>query len=328
MAGGHDARSGHPSRAAAARAKTKRAVDIRQVRADDFRYLIAIARSGTRRSAALDLGVDHTTVSRRIHALEKTLDVRLIERGAVGWELTDIGRSVAERARAIEESLQEAVDAAVGNPGGSLRGRVRVTAPDGFGTLVVTPALARLRMQHPHLSVELLTATRQMNLQQSGFDVAIAVGTPVNSRLVSELLCPYSMGIYATADYLREHGAPQSIQEVRNHPIIFFVDSLLQVGDLDLERHLPGATAQFMSTNIFAHVEATRAGGGIGLLPGFMACRHPELIRLLPREVDVHLTFSLAARRESLTNPTVQAVRDAVHAEAARRRAELLPPVK
>lgn len=304
----------------------KRAVDLRHVRADDFRYLSAIARTGTRRSAALDLGVDHTTVSRRIHALEKTLDVRLIERGAVGWELTDIGRAVADRARAIEETLQEAVDAAVGDSGSTLRGRVRVTAPDGFGTLIVAPALARLRMLHKDLSVELLTATRQMNLQQSGFDVAIAVGATVNSRLVSETISTYSMGIYATAEYVDRYGAPASVDEVRNHPIIFFVDSLLQVGDLDLERHLPGATASFMSTNIFAHVEATRAGGGIGLLPAFMAGRHPDLVRLLPKEVDVRLVFSLAARRESLTNPTVRAVRDAIHAEAARRQGELLPP--
>jgi DNA-binding transcriptional LysR family regulator len=311
---------------AAAVADVKRTVDLRQVRADDFRYLSAVARTGTRRSAALDLGVDHTTVSRRIHALEKILGVRLIERGAVGWELTDIGRTVADRARAIEETLQEAVEAAVGDSGSTLRGRVRVTAPDGFGSLIVAPALARLRMHHRHLSVELLTATRQMNLQQSGFDVAIAVGATVNSRLVCETICTYSMGIYATTEYLEQYGAPSSVDQVREHPIIFFVDSLLQVGDLDLERHLPGATASFMSTNIFAHVEATRAGGGIGLLPAFMANQHPELVRLLPKEVDVHLTFSLAARRESLTNPTVRAVRDAIHAEAARRRTDLLPP--
>jgi len=186
MVGRRDTPSGRKRPAAPASAKIKPAVDIRQVRADDFRYLIAVARSGTRRSAALDLGVDHTTVSRRIRALEKILGVRLIERGAAGWELTEIGRRVAERARAIEESVQEAVDAAVGEAADSLRGRVRVTAPDGFGTLVVTPALARLRMKHPHLSVELLTATRQMNLQQSGFDVAIAVGATLNSRLVSK----------------------------------------------------------------------------------------------------------------------------------------------
>jgi DNA-binding transcriptional LysR family regulator len=108
--------------------------------------------------------------------------------------------------------------------------------------------------------------------------------------------------------------------------MIFFVDSLLRVGDLDLERHMPGATAKFMSTNIFAHVEATRAGGGIGVLPTFMAKPYPELIRLLPDQVDMRLTFSLATRRENLTSPTVQAVRQAIHAEVKRRRDDLLPP--
>ncbi|MGR6520289.1 LysR family transcriptional regulator (plasmid) [Rhodococcus erythropolis] len=308
-----------------ANSPAKASIDLQQIRADDFRYLSAVARTGTRRSAAVFLGVDHTTVSRRIHALEKTLDVRLIERGANGWELTDIGRSVADRARSIEESVQLAVDAALGNSGSSLRGSIRVIAPDGFGTLIVTPALARMRLQHPDLSVELLTATRQLNLYQSGFDVAIAVGSPVNSRLVSETISQYTMGIYATQEYLDAHGSPKTVEDVRDHPVIFFVDSLLQVGDLDLDRHLPGASAKFMSTNIFAHLEATRASGGIGLLPAFMASPYPELVRILPTEVDVRLSFTLAARRESLTNPTVQAVRDAIHAEVSRRRDELLP---
>nr|WP_296774239.1 LysR family transcriptional regulator [Rhodococcus sp. (in: high G+C Gram-positive bacteria)] len=307
---------------------TKRSVDLRQVRADDFRYLSAVARTGSRRSAADFLGVDHTTVSRRIQALEKVLNVRLIERGSNGWELTDIGRIVAEQARSIEMSLQQAVDAAVGNTDNSLRGTVRVMATEGFGSHIIAPALARLRMQHPDLSIELLTATRQLNLHQSGFDIAIAVGTLLNSRLVSEFVSRYSMGIYATQGYLDRYGSPRTLEEVRDHPLIFFVDSLLQVGDLDLGRHIPGATAKFMSTNIFAHVEATRAGGGIGLLPAFMASPYPELIRLLPDRIDVQLEFSLAARRESLTNPTVIAVRDAIQAEVAVRRHELLPPVR
>jgi DNA-binding transcriptional LysR family regulator len=135
-----------------------------------FRYPFAIGRSGTRRSAALDLGVDHTTVSRRIRALEKNAGCPVNRARSSRLGVDRYGRSVAERARAIEESVQEAVDAAVGDSIDSLRGRVRVTAPDGFGTLVATPALCRLRMKHPHLSVELLTATRQMNLQQLGFD--------------------------------------------------------------------------------------------------------------------------------------------------------------
>lgn len=143
------------------------------------------------------------------------------------------------------------------------------------------------------------------------------------ARLVSETISAYTMGIYATEEYLDRYGSPKAVEEVRQHPIIFFVDSLLQVGDLDLDRHLPGATASFMSTNIFAHVEATRAGGGIGLLPAFMAKPYPELIRLLPAEVDIRLKFSLAARRR--TSPTPLCAR--YYLEAARRRADLLPPV-
>ncbi|TQC50154.1 LysR family transcriptional regulator [Rhodococcus sp. WS4] len=301
------------------------AIDVRSIRADDLRYLLAVARSGRRRSAAMDLGVDHTTVSRRVKALEKALDVRLLQRSADGWELTDVGRAVAEKARLIEEAVQEAADVVAGISENPLRGTIRVTAPDGFGPMFVAPALAKLRMNHPQLVVELITATRQLNLQPAGFDIAVAVGTPISSRLVSERICKYALGLYGSEQYLRDYGEPTTIDELTAHPLIFFVDSLLQVGDLDLQRHLPGVTAKFMSTNIFAHVSATRAGGGIGLLPAFMADQHPDLRRVMVETVDVHLSFSLAARRESLTNPAVQAVRQVLQEEILSRRNELLP---
>lgn len=300
-------------------------VDARRIKSDDLRFLLAVARSGRRRSAASDLGVDHTTVSRRVTALEKALGVRLLLRSADGWELTDVGRAVAEKARIIEDAVQETADVVSGVAASPLRGTIRVTAPDGFGPIFVAPALAKLRMHHPQLVVELITATRQLNLQPAGFDIAVAVGTPNSSRLVSEQICDYSQGLYASDDYLGNYGEPTTIEELTAHPLIFFVDSLLQVGDLDLQRHLPGVSAKFMSTNIFAHVSATRAGGGIGLLPAFMAGQHPDLRRVMADIVDVRLTFTLAARRESLTNPAVQAVRTVLHEEILKRREELLP---
>nr|WP_271209368.1 LysR substrate-binding domain-containing protein [Rhodococcus wratislaviensis]GLK33888.1 hypothetical protein GCM10017611_07310 [Rhodococcus wratislaviensis] len=191
--------------------------------------------------------------------------------------------------------------------------------------MFVAPALANLRMSHPHLAVELITDTGQRNLYQSGFDLAVAVGTPITSRLVSERVCQYSLGLYGSEEYFRDHGEPGNLNELTAHPLVFFVDSLLQVGDLDLNRHLPGVAAKFRSTNIFAHVAATRSGGGIGLLPAFMVDQHVDLRRVLPDLLDVRLTFSLAARRESLTNPAVQAVRQAIQEEARSRRAELIP---
>ncbi|AWK70359.1 LysR family transcriptional regulator [Rhodococcus oxybenzonivorans] len=324
-ADGHDGRHEQASEKGNAEAAPPVTIDARGIRSDDLRYLLAVARSGRRRSAAKDLGVDHTTVSRRVNALEKALGVRLLQRSADGWELTDVGRSVAEKARLIEEAVQETADVVAGISENTLRGTIRVTAPDGFGPMFVAPALAKLRMNHPNLVVELITATRQLNLQPAGFDIAVAVGTPISSRLVSERICQYSLGLYASEQYLRDQGEPATMDELTAHPLIFFVDSLLQVGDLDLERHLPGVTAKFMSTNIFAHVSATRAGGGIGLLPAFMADQHPDLRRVMADLVDVRLSFSIAARRASLTNPAVQAVRRVLQEEILSRRDELLP---
>ncbi|MET8979275.1 LysR family transcriptional regulator [Streptomyces sp. NPDC004539] len=300
--------------------------EARQPRADDLRYLLAVAHTGRLVAAAAALGVDHTTVSRRIRALEKTLSARLLERGSDGWELTELGRIVAERARPIEDALEHVVLAARGMAQDTLVGNFRITAPDGFGALFTAPALARLQREHPGLTVELITATRQLNLHQSGFDLAIAVGEPVTRRLFSESLTDYSLGLYASEAYLAEHGTPDRVEDLRDHTVIFYVDSLLQVGDLDLGLNLPGVTGRFTSTSIFAQREATVAGAGIGLLPRFMTVGVPQLRELDGLGVDITLTFTLAARRESVSRPAVRMVRNALHEEVRRRRDELLRP--
>ncbi|WP_078880000.1 LysR family transcriptional regulator [Kitasatospora purpeofusca] len=299
--------------------------DPRELRADDLRHLLAVARTGRLVSAADALGVDHTTVSRRITALERSLGVRLMERGTEGWVLTDAGRAVAENARTIEDALVRVVDAVSGQDPPSLHGTVRVSAPDGFGTLFATPALARVRRRHPRLQVELITATRELPLRPAGFDLALTIGRPPRSRLVTEHLTDYALGLYAGDEYLARCGAPAAVAELRDHPLVFYIESMLQVGDLDIERHLPGGTPAFSSTNVFAQVEATRLGTGVGVLPAFLADR-AGLRRLLPGEVDIRLPITLAVRREAVTHPAVRAVRDALHHEVAERAAELLPP--
>lgn len=298
-------------------------VDLRQLRADDLRYLLAVANTGRLVAAADALGVDHTTVSRRIKALEKVPNARLVERGADGWELTETGRGVAEHARPIQEAVERAAMAAAGGREDALAGNFRITAPDGFGTLFVVPALTRLRERHPNLNIELITATRQLILHQSGFDLAIAVGKPATTRLFTEKLVDYDLALYASQDYLDRNGSPSTVEELKRHTLVFYVDSLLQVGDLDLTKYLPGVTARFTSTNIFAQLEAARVGAGIAVLPKFLALRAPELRQVDVGTPPIHLAFTLAARRDSVSRPAVRAVRQALHEEIEQRRHEL-----
>lgn len=298
-------------------------IDLRAVRADDLRYLVTVANSGRLVAAATALGVDHTTVSRRIKALEKALKARLIERGADGWELTEAGRAVAEHARPIQQAVEQAARAARGARPDSLSGTIRITAPDGFGVTFVVPALIEVRRRHPDLNVELITATRELRLYQSGFDLAIAVGKPVATKVFTELLTEYTLELYASEAYVQEHGEPATVEDLAGHTLIFYVDSLLQIGDLDLGRYLPQFTARFTSTNVLAQLEATRHGAGIGLLPKYLALREPSLRRVCAPVAPLRSRFSLAVRRDSVSRPSVQVVREALFDQVRSRASEM-----
>jgi DNA-binding transcriptional LysR family regulator len=109
------------------------------------------------------------------------------------------------------------------------------------------------------------------------------------------------------------------------HPLVYFVDSMLQVDDLDAPRRLvPTMRDSISSTNVFVHVEATRAGSGIGFLPCFMADRHADLVRLLPDEFAEQLPYWMVLRSESLRQPAVAAVADALRDRTAASEAALL----
>ncbi|HAM25643.1 MAG TPA: LysR family transcriptional regulator [Microbacteriaceae bacterium] len=281
---------------------------------DDLLILLAVSRSGRFTTAAESLGLNHTTVSRRIAALEKTLAGRVLSRTVGGWELTDLGR----RAVLAAEEVESAVATLGGSPDDArqLSGVVRMSATDGFSAYIATPAIAALRRNNPNLSVEIVTVTRRAMQHRSGLDIEVVVGAPQVHRAEAIKLGDYVLGMYASRDYLAEYGTPTSVDELTAHPLVYFVDSMLQVDDLDAPRRLvPTMRDSISSTNVFVHVEAARAGAGIGLLPCFMADRHSDLVRLLPTDFAEKLPYWMVLRTESLRQPAVAAVADALRSQ-------------
>lgn len=293
------------------------------VNADDLRYLIAVARTGRMVAAAAALGIDHTTVGRRIRRLEAQLGTTLLVRSADGWELSETGKAIAERAGDIEAIVADVESIAAGH-GDDLRGTIRIAAPDGFGVAIVAPALARVAREHPGVTPDLVTSSRPVSPRGTGFDLSINIGAPPSGRVESEHLTPYSLGLFASRDYLRAHDAIRTEDDLRGHPLIFYVDALLSVDELDLLRWFSGARIGIGSTNVLAQVAATRAGGGIGLLPHFLVAGEPTLEPVLRDAVRFDLEFSLSVRRESRDSPVVAVVRDAIRREVTERRAELV----
>ena len=252
----------------------------RKPSADDLLVLLAVGRSGRYTSAAEELGINHTTISRRIAALEAAIGGRVLARVAGGWELTDLGREALAAAEAVESAVRSL---AVDEEGArALEGVVRISATDGFSAYIAAPSAAQVQRRHPRVAVEIVAATRRATQQRSGLDIEVVVGEPQVHRAEAIRLGDYCLGLYGSRDYLTEHGTPKSIEDLARYPLVYFIDSMLQVDDLDLATSFaPAMRESVTSTNVFVHVEATRAAAGIGLLPCFMADRHDDLIRVL-----------------------------------------------
>jgi DNA-binding transcriptional LysR family regulator len=290
--------------------------------ADDLLVLLAVGRSGRFVSAADELGINHTTISRRIAALEQSIGGRLLARSAGSWELTELGREALAAAETVETAVRS-----LSGPAGSrtLEGVVRMSATDGFSAYIAAPAAAHVQQRHPKVSVEIVAATRRVTQQRSGLDIEVVVGEPQVHRAEAVRLGDYCLGLYGSRDYLAEHGTPSAREDLARHPLVYFIDSMLRVDDLDLARTFaPAMRESVTSTNVFVHVEATRAAAGLGLLPCFMADRHDDLVRVLSDDVGLLLSYWLVARTETLRRPEVAALVDAVRARMADQRDVLL----
>lgn len=295
-----------------------------EVSTDDLRLLLAVARTGRMVAAAAILGIDHTTVHRRIQRLEASLGVGLIERGSDGWELTELGRTVSESAAALDDIVERVRDAVAGEKG-TIRGTVRIAAPDGFGVSFVTPAVNRVLERHPGLSVELVTSTRPMTTRSAGFDMSINIGSPRSNWIASEHLTQYELGLYASPAYLAGHAPIRSLEDLKSHRLVFYVESLQSVAELDLARQFAGMRVGFACTNVAAQVAATQQGAGIGLLPAFLAEHHDGLERVLRDDVRFLLHFTLSIRSASVAVDAISLIRTQLRAEVSDRERELLP---
>ncbi|WP_203230867.1 LysR substrate-binding domain-containing protein [Agromyces humi] len=202
---------------------------------------------------------------------------------------------------------------------------VRLSATDGFSGFIAAHAIVAVRRAHPDVSLEVVAATRRAAQQRVGVDLEVVVGRPHVHRAEAIHLADYALGLYASRDFLERHGTPASTAELAGAPLVYFIESMLQVDALDVARRAaPDMVDAVSSTNVYVHVDATRAGAGFGLLPAFLADRHDDLVRLFADEIDEHLPYWLVCRPEALRQPTVLVFIEALRARIAAVEHELL----
>lgn len=285
-----------------------------RVSADDLLILLEVARSGRLTRAGEVLGLSHTTVARRIESLERALGSKVLVRTTTGWDLTPLGQQALRTAEQLDLAMHELRS----GDDDLLDDVVRLSAPDAFSVLAAAPAAARLRIRHPRLGIEIVSTTRPAAIHRSGLDIEVVVGQPRVLRADAVELASYTLGLFGSRAYLSAHGVPRAVRELTAHGLVYFIPSMLQIDDLDVGRRIvPEMQDAVTSTQVFAHVAATRAGAGLGLLPTFLAAPHGDLVRVLPAEVTATVDYWLVTRREALRRPAVAATVAELKATAA-----------
>lgn len=247
-----------------------------------MRVFLAVAREGQLLSAARRLGVNHATLGRRLSALESDLRTRLMIRKPSGCELTAEGHAFLASAERMEAEML-AAQARTGKLDAPVEGTVRIGAPDGFGVSFLAPRLGKLLERHPHLRIQLVPVPRSFSLSQREADIAVTVEQPSQGRLICSRLTDYTLGLYASSDYIASRGSPRDIDELRHHPRIGYVDDLIFSPSLNYTGEIMrNWDAAFEVSSAIGQTEAVRSGAGVGILHNYIARQSPDLQRVLP----------------------------------------------
>ena len=265
---------------------------------DDLRYFLRAAQTRTLAGAARGMGVEHTTIGRRLSALERALGAPLVLRGPDGLVLTPLGEQVAPLVQELERgvlAIRELVT--------SQRQRVRVAMPSGF-TSLFTDDFARLRQTHPDLMLETVIGSRPVDLKRGEADLAIRIGPVTDADLVVRSLGDVAWSLYASTAYLARRPAPADPDDLRGHDIIAYGADVASLPAARwIEEHAAGATVVLRSNELTTMFAAMKSGAGLAVLPCFLAEGKPSLVRVTPKVLATRVISLVYTREMRIAEP-------------------------
>jgi DNA-binding transcriptional LysR family regulator len=290
----------------------------------DLRFVLAVARGGSALRAAHGLGVNQTTVMRRISQLEATIGADLFERKQSGYHPTPLGQRIAAVAARIEDEVK-ALESAIGAEQRAFSGSVRLTTSEALASHLVAPLLSQFRKEFPGILIELRADDRRLDLARGDADVALRTGSrPNGAGIVARRLPNVAWSVYCGRSYADEYGAPAAIEELDGHPILG-VDGALadRPAPLFLVRAAPNSKVSARSNSLANLVSALKAGLGIAMLPCLIGDAEPDLVRCLPPVAGIDSEMWMIVREDAKSAAHVRAFADFLAARVQKMRAPL-----
>jgi DNA-binding transcriptional LysR family regulator len=269
----------------------------------NLRYFLALARSGSLSAASKVLGTDHTTVARRVQALEKELGLHLVDRRARAYSLTPSGQRVHDLVARAEAAIAD-IERFAQSVNRTPHGLVRISGPPGLINHWLAPRLSKLQARLPGLRIALVGEAREASLSRREADLALRLFRPRGNALVARKLAKVTYGLYGSKEYLSGR----------------LPEDLDFLGHDESEDHLPqhkwlramAGDREFTlrANDLGALLGAVRAGLGLAVLPQTLA-RHDKVLRQVPTSTpapsrDLWLVF----HRDVQRIPAIRAVID------------------
>jgi DNA-binding transcriptional LysR family regulator len=245
-----------------------------------YRSFLAVIREGSLSGAARALSLTQPTIGRHIDALEAALGVSLFTRSQAGLIASEGASSLVPYAEAMS-SAADALQRAASGEAHEDRGTVRITASEMIGGEVLPSVVTTFREAHPRVIIELVLSNRSEDLLRREADIAVRMVRPSQTALFARKVGLIHLGFHAHPRYLKTHGTPKSLAELREHPLIGFdkMPSLRRIAGLGfpIDRELFALRCD----SDVAQYAALRAGFGIGVCQIGLA-RRDKLVQVLP----------------------------------------------
>lgn len=283
---------------------------------NDLRYFLAVARYGSTLAAGRALSLSQSTVQRRLAELERRIGRKLVKRHPTGYRLTELGEEMlpyAERIGQAVSAFEQRLDAAKRD----VLGVIRVTCPEPIVSRITQSSLLdRFHARHPGLRVELVMSDKYLDLSKGEADVALRSGDAVDEELVGRKIGDSIWAVYASRKYIERHGKPERIEDLNQHSIIGFDETMANHRAAKwLKQVAPDAKIVARNNSVLGLVYAVKSGVGIAPLPAPIGDAEEGLVRVLGPIPELARIWRVLAHPDLRRTPRVSAFFDFIAEE-------------
>lgn len=278
---------------------------------NDLKFFLAVARHGSTLAASRALGVNQSTVQRRLSELERRIGRQLVKRHPTGYRLTEFGEamlphseSVAQAVAALEQHLEATERDAVGV--------IRMTCPEPLVYRITqTSLLDRFHARYPGLRVEFVVSDKYLDLMKGDADVALRSGDTDDNELVGRKIGDSFWAVYASRKYIERHGQPERIEALGQHFLVGFDETMANHrASKWLAQVVPNAKIIARNNSVLGLLYSVKAGVGLAPLPTALGDADQDLVRVFGPIPELARIWRLLTRPDLRHTPRISAFFD------------------